>query len=226
MDIKIISILIIALLNIFLGLWVYNRNRQNLANINYGALCVSGGLWAIAIGLIYFADNNQLLQYALKGTYIFALLPPLFYLLFAYYYPYKLWNYHPLLLKIIIAIPLILEILFISGVLNLQTAVLVNGVLKQDVFFKDFLIFTIYFLGYIVWALVVLFKKFNHDIGLYKIRVKYLLIATISTFIIIGVTSIILPLLNNFTYDNLGPFFILIHFVVAGYLLFYKVKNN
>jgi len=226
MDIKTISILIIAFLNIFLGIWVYKRNRENLANINYALLCISGGLWAIAIAFIYFADNNQLLHYAIKFTYFFAFFPPLFYLLFAYYYPYKLWSYSSKLLKIIIITPIVLEVLFVSDLLKIQEAILINGILKQQVIFNDFLIFAIYFFGYIIWGLVILFKKLNHDIGIYKIRVKYLVIATITTFIIIGITSIILPLLNNFDYDNLSPFFILIHFIVAGYLLFYKVKNN
>ncbi|MDP2586936.1 MAG: histidine kinase N-terminal 7TM domain-containing protein, partial [Candidatus Komeilibacteria bacterium] len=118
MTIKFIATIVIALLNIFLGIFIYKRNSQNPGNINFAAMCVSGGLWAVFMAFLYFIDSNQILNYMLKGTYAFAIFVPLFYLLFAYHYPYRLWNYPPFLIRAIIAITLILEICFLSGFLN------------------------------------------------------------------------------------------------------------
>ncbi len=226
MEIKFIATIIIALLNIFLGIYIFKRNSSNPGNRNYAGLCISGGLWAIFMALLYFINNNQFAYFFLKGTYIFAILPPLFYLLFAYHYPYRLWNYPPIIIKSILFLSVILELFFVSGLLDLQSAKWVNGVLEQNVFFNDFLLFAIYFFGYVFWGLVILIKKFRRIEGVYRIRVQYLIIATILTFIIIGIISIVLPLFNNFYYDNLGPIFILLHFAVVGYLLFYKVNRD
>jgi len=130
------------------------------------------------------------------------------------------------LIKIIFIIPLIVEVLFLSNILNLQDAFIQNGVLQQVVHFKDFLIFSIYFFSYILWGLIILIIKIRRDPGFYRGRIGYLMGATISTFIITGIINVILPLLGEWSYDSLGPLFILLHFIVVGYLLFYKVNKN
>src|SRR3989339_250422 len=143
------------------------------------------------MAFLYIFKNDFLMQVALKCTYLFGMMPPLFYVIFAYHYPYKFWNYTQFLINIVFITPIILGILFLWGILNLQEAFIQNGVLQQIVHFNSFLI-----------------------------------ISTISTFIVVGIVSIILPLFNNWSYDWLGPILPLIHFLVAGYLLFYKVNKN
>src|SRR3989339_1668649 len=178
------------------------------------------------MAFLYIFKNDFLMQVALKCTYLFGMMPPLFYVIFAYHYPYKFWNYTQFLINIVFITPIILGILFLWGILNLQEAFIQNGVLQQIVHFNSFLIFSIYFFGYILWGLIILIIKIRRDTGFYRGRISYLIIATISTFIVVGIVSIILPLFNNWSYDWLGPILPLIHFLVAGYLLFYKVNKN
>lgn len=226
MDIRFYLTIVIALLNIFLGLFILRKNYKAPGNIYYCGLCISGGIWAIFMAFLYLVNSNQLLEICLKGTYAFAILPPLFYLMFAYHYPYKGWNYPEWLLKLIFTITVIMEVVFLSGLLNLQEAFIQNGVLQQIVHFKYFLVFSIYFFGYILWGLVILIIKIIRDSGFYISRISYLIGATISTFIIVGIISVILPLFDNWSYDAYGPFFTLLHFTIVGYLLFYKVNKN
>jgi len=211
MEIKFIVTIIIALLNIFLGIFILQKNYKNPGNLNFALMCVSGGLWAMLMAFLYFIDNNQLLIYALKGTYAFAILVPLFYLLFAYHYPYRLWNYPPWLTKAMVAVPIALAVCFISGLLNFQ---------------DFFIMFGLYFFAYVLWGLVILFKKLRSIEGIYRINLKYLIAGTMTSFIITGAVSIILPLFGNFTYAWLGPIFILIPCVVASLLIFSEFIQN
>ena len=112
MDIKFYLTIVIALLNIFLGLFILRKNYKAPGNIYYCGLCISGGIWAIFMAFLYFVNSNQLLEICIKGTYAFAILPPLFYLMFAYHYPYKGWNYPKWLLKLIFTITAVMEIIF------------------------------------------------------------------------------------------------------------------
>lgn len=224
MEIKFIATLIIALLNIFLGVFIYRKNRQNPGNINYAGMCVSGGLWALSMAALLLVSSQGQLDIVAKLTYIFGMLPPLFYVMFAYHYPYRLWVYPKFLIRLIYTIALALILFSSLGTINFEISVFNNGVYTQQSVWPGFLIFAIYFFAYIIWGLFILFKKFHRIEGIYRINIKYLIAATFSTFIITGTTSVILPLLWTFAFDWLGPIFTLVHFTIVGYLIFIKSR--
>jgi hypothetical protein len=224
MQTKFIATLIIALLNIFLGFYILRKNYKNPNNIFYAGLCISGGIWALSMAALLVANSQVILDKVVMANYIFGILPPYFYLMFAYYYPYKLWNYSASLIKTIYLIPVFFIFLLLSRLIVLEDANYFNGLISQRSIFPNFLVFVVYFFIYILVGLCILLKKMKRIEGIYKINIKYLIIATLSTFIFTGIVSVFLLMLNVYTYDWLGPIFMLIHFVVVGYLLFYKSK--
>ena len=128
-----------------------------IVHIVYKAFYFVDNTYALkSLLFLYIFKNDFLMQVALKGTYLFGMMPPLFYVIFAYHYPYKFWNYTQFLINIVFITPIILGILFLWGILNLQEAFIQNGVLQQIVHFNSFLIFSIYFFGYILWGLIIL----------------------------------------------------------------------
>jgi len=224
MSIKFIIAIIIALLNIFLGLIILRKNYKNPSNIYYAGLCMSGGLWALFQSLLFIVNSQLFLDFVYKCIYIFAIFPPFFYLMFTYHHPYKLWVYPQWLIKLIYFLPLAYFCLILFGFMDFNVVRFINGTATQNIIFNNFLFFTIYFFFYIVWGILILFKKFKNTERVHRIHIKYIIMATVITFIITGIVNVIMPLLDNFTYDWLGGFFILINFICIGYLIFIKPK--
>jgi len=227
MIVKFTIVFIIALLNIILGVVIYKKNTKSKSNIYYTLMCITGGLWAIFMSWLLIERNLYVLEnFVIKGIYIFGTLPPLFYLLFAYNFPYKLKVYSKRVISLIYFIPAVFILLILFGFFKMESVVIIDNILNQKSVHLDYTCFTLYFFTYILWGLVILVRKIKRDPGSYKNQIRYLIIATIGTFITTGFVSVILPLFNNFTYDWLSPLFLLIHFGVAGYLIFYYPKKQ
>lgn len=226
MNLKFIVTFIVFLLYTILSILIYRKNKKSAINITYSLMCFSAGLWSLSMAALLINKDIYLYEnYIVKAIYFFGVMPPLFYLLFSYYFPYKLKTYPSLLIRIIYTIPIILSLLILVGVLKMETPKIVNNSIYQQINFFEFLIFTLYFFIYVVWGGVNLIKKYFTLTGIYKIQLKYLIIGTFSTFVTVGTVSVALPLTYNYKYDWLGPIFSIIHLLIIGYLIFYKSRR-
>jgi len=228
MEIKFLISFIIGILNIFLGIVIYNKNRQSLNNIFYGLMCFAGGMWSIFMSFLWVVkDISFIRSFIIPATYMFAIPVPLFYLLFAYNFPLKSFIYPKSLLRLAVIFPTIFVILVITGILRIENAKFIEeDIFYTEVIFDIFLIFTIYFFGYVIWGLSILLQKFKKDIfATYKKPIIYLIIGTITTFCLTGIVSIIVPLLHSSKYDWLGPVFTSSHFIVVGYFIFFETRK-
>jgi len=223
MIIKPILIFIVSLANIILGILILRKNIKNPSNIFYFLMCLTGGSWGLVKSFQLVATNVYLHDILItKLIYIFGMLAPLAYLMLAYNFPYKLKEYSKKLIYFIYLLPIFLIFLVIIGLLKMQNVSIINNQVHLDVILRDFIIFAIYFFIYIFCGAIILLKKYLTATDIYKYQIKYLIIATLATFLTTGIVSVILLIFNNFTYDWLGPIFMLIHFIIAGYLIFYR----
>ena len=224
-DIKNILILIIGLLNVILGFVVYLKNRHNPSNFWFFMMCLFGGGWGV-VKAFQLSVMNIFWQESVfvKLIYIFGIIAAFSYLMLAYNFPYKSKVYSKKLLSLFYVVPLVLVSGAITGLLQKETDSIINNILYRQVNVFDFSIFAIYFFLYIIFGGSILLKKYRSADGIHKIQIKYLLWATLGTFITTGFVSVVLMLFNIFTYDWLGAVFLLIHFSVVGYLIFIKPK--
>jgi hypothetical protein len=226
MEIKYIIVLIVGLINIILGFFILKKNSKSPINFWYFLLCFSGGGWAV-VKALQLSTLDLFWQYAVivKLIYIAGIFAPFSYLMLTYHFPYRLKDYSKKIIGLVYAVPIIMACLVASGVLVNHETYIVNGVLHREIIFFHFLIFFIYFYIYVIWGLILLLIKFFKDSGIYKLQIKYLTLATVGTFFTTGTVSVIFLLFNNFSYDWLGAIFLLIHFSIAGYLIFYKFNR-
>jgi hypothetical protein len=224
MDIKNIIILIISLLNIILGFVVLAKNHKNPSNIWFFLLCLFGGGWGITIFFQYIITDQVLHDLVIvKLIYIFGILAPLAFLFLAINFPYKLKQYSNNLFWFYLP-PTVLILLIIAGILRMQEDVIIVGKLYESVVLRDSLIFVTYYFVYVVLGFFILLRKFLAAEIFYRKQIKYLMIATIGTFITAGIVCVVLTLFNIFAYDWLGPIFLLINFSAVGYLIFIQPK--
>ncbi len=223
MDAKNILILIVGLINVLLGLYVYLRNRQNPCNFWFFIMCLFGGGWAIGKALqLSIMDIFWQEQVFVKQNYIFGTLAALAYLMLCHNFPYRVKVYSRKFLFLIYSIPVVLVVLDIFGLLKKHDSFIIDGVLHREVRFFEFSIFAAYFFVYVFCGAIILIKKYFKAEGIHRVQIKYLLWATLGTFLTTGYVSVILVLFNIFTYDWLGGIFLLIHFSFIGYFLFLK----
>ena len=229
MIIKFLITLIVSILNFVLGYIIWRKNYKNPSNFFYFAMCASAGLWSLAMTFLLIVRDLFLLEEVIvPATYLFGTLPPLFYLLFCYHFPSKLKRYPKATISLIYSISFILIFLILTKILTMEEIELIGNNVKQRAVFPNFLLFTIYFFGYILWGFIILWKKLiNNSYFNYRHQIKYLMVAIISTFIVIGTVSILIPLVYSFALDWLGPIFLLIHLIFIGNFLFIKsLKTN
>jgi len=229
MIIKFLITLIVSILNFVLGYIIWRKNYKNPSNFFYFAMCASAGLWSLAMTFLLIVRDLFLLEEVIvPATYLFGTLPPLFYLLFCYHFPSKLKRYPKATISLIYSISFILIFLILTKILTMEEIELFGNGIKQQSVFPNLLLYSIYFFGYILWGFIILWKKLiNNSYFNYRHQIKYLMVAIISTFIVIGTVSILIPLVYSFALDWLGPIFLLIHLIFIGNFLFIKsLKTN
>lgn len=218
-----IIILIVGLLNVILGFVVLAKNQRNHSNIWFFIMCLFGGGWgvmkAVQLTVLDVAMHDLWIARIMMFCGIVA---PAAYFMLAYHFPYKLKTFSKEKMFLIFIAPVVMVILTLAAIFTYTENSIVAGSLHREIIFGEFLIFAIYFFVYIFFGLNILLKKYKLSEGLNKNQIGYLMMATISTFIFVGFCSVILMLFNIFTYDGLGALFLLIHFLIVGYLIFIR----
>lgn len=216
-------ILVSGLLTILIGLLVFLKNFKNPSNIWFFLMCFFGGSWgvmkAIQLSVMDLYWHDALIS---RLIMFFGTLAPLGYFMLAHHFPYKIKVLSQKTLFFVFLIAGILALLNLAGVLRHADVSIIDNTLHRDIVFWNFLIFAIYFFAYVFWGFILLAKKYAAADGVNKYQIRYLMIATVTTFLTTGIVSIIFLLFNNFKYDWLGAVFLLINFFVIAYFVFIK----
>jgi len=216
---KIIILGVVALLNLLLGFFIIKRNRLSRFNLYFGLLCISGGVWtALMVSLHLFASLTAL-DWILRLMVVVSTLMFLLYLLFSIEYPYPFSLKRPWLIYIIPTVLIILEIL---GFFPVERISFSGGRLVEQTIFSNYIIFSGFYIGYLLLTFYILFKKFFTSSGLQRLQLKYILISSGTTFIIMTFLSVIMPLVNGYFTDWFSPIFTLINVVFISYWIYYK----
>ena len=216
---KIIILGVVALLNLLLGFFIIKRNRLSRFNLYFGLLCISGGVWtALMVSLHLFASLTAL-DWILRLMVVVSTSMFLLYLLFSIEYPYPFSLKRPWLIYIIPTVLIILEIL---GFFPVERISFSGGRLVEQTIFSNYIIFSGFYIGYLLLTFYILFKKFFTSSGLQRLQLKYILISSGTTFIIMTFLSVIMPLVNGYFTDWFSPIFTLINVVFISYWIYYK----
>jgi hypothetical protein len=220
-----IIILLASVSTIFIGFLVLIRSYKNPSNLWYFIMCFFGGLWGL-MKVVQFSVMDVYWHDLLISRLVmfFGALAPISFVMMTHYFGYKLDKPSRKNIYFIVFIAGIVAILNLLGILRHADISIVDDNLHREIIFGDFLIFALYYFIYIFFGFYILLKKYFTSEGVTKIQIKYLIYGTVGNFLTTGVVSIILLLFNNFSYDFLGPIFLLVNFFFIGYLVFIKPK--
>lgn len=198
---------LVAVLNIFLALFIISKNHKNHINLSFGLFILSVVAWIVVNYLSnHFTEYSFLLFF---NKLIFFIGPYIVYFLlyFALVFPRYLLKFNIRSLLIILFIPVVISNLLtiydyvISDITFLETGG--TGVVFGD----GILLFVAQFLLYFLLAIGLLIHKFIKSKGYDRLQLQYLLLG-ISILMVIGtIMNLIIPLVfNNYTSTHYGPF--------------------
>ncbi len=206
-DFIVILNLIASIIYLVFGLFVFQKNKKSATNIFFGYACLTLFFWAIGTTLYQCALENSSLFWA-RLDYAFATLMGTSLLCFALIFPSEKFtlNFKKLIL------------LFLPNLFTFFITLWPRGVIENVIFHYDrqkeiifnpfwFKFYAAYYFIYFGTGLFVFLKKYFIARGLLRRQFLYIILAFF-TVIVLGLVFnlvLIMPGINIFTYDWLGP---------------------
>lgn len=223
MDTIIISLSIVSLITSGLSLFII-RGESNDQNKTFSLFIFSISLWSFGLMLFRIVNSLEIALNVTRLYYIAAAAIPLFFLRFSNVFPSRPQSNK--FGRIVIYIPFF--IIFIG-------LVLIPNLIIKDVYFSgnglklahvnifNYILYTIYFIGYLLVAYRNLFKSFVVSTDkMIKVQLKFIFIGTIIPYIFAMFFDLILP---PFDYSLIwiGPLF---GFVVVLVIMYAVYRHN
>ena len=221
MNFRFIILLFIAIINFVLGFLVYFKNKSRERFVKYFALmCFSAGLWSFCVALTLIIKNSDIFLWIVRGSFIFAILIFISFLLFTIEFPYrikrinKIFKYYFYLSTFFVFYVILFKLVVGSYIYNSNLYQIEN---------KQFhLYYGTYFLILIIYSYYLLFLKHKESQGINKKRLMLVIFGTLISFIL-GIFFVwFIPHINKHYLQWLGPIFSLFMTFSIGYLLFKK----
>ena len=168
-------------------------------------------------------SGNMVIATGWAKIYYFAaaVIPPIFLFFSNYYlYPRYLITEYKFILWIMPF--LCITVVIFHPTFFIEQAVQYDWGIDASVKFLGHLFYVIYFLIYLFIAYGILFEKLKKSEGINRGLVKIVIIGTIISYLVGIFFDLALPILGNYHYIYLGPYFTLVTFLFLVYLLFIK----
>ncbi|MFH0864093.1 MAG: ATP-binding protein [Candidatus Gottesmanbacteria bacterium] len=179
--------------NLFLGLLVYNRSRNNSVNITFSLLAGFSAIWAI--GLFFYENPFYLSSYSwLKFVYIIVILTIASFFFFSFIFPQK--TTRSLLL------PVFIYCLFTTpfAYIIIFTRLFLVDVVAETWGHRQILgpVYPVYGLiisFFAVWATLNFFRSYKRERGLAKAQLRYLFFGAFFFSLIPIILDVVFPVL-------------------------------
>lgn len=209
--------------NLSLGLFLLLNNPRSKVNRYFWIFTLGTAGWNLSL----FLAISELGQPLLWGrlAFSFASLMSLGMYLFSTVFP---WADKPSKNKYIAAF-LLCGVFFLVSLSNffIKTASAVDhAYLTGNINPFVYVLYLAYYFGFLIWAVVKLFKKYRVSTGVERAQLKYVTTGVVIFCLPLFLTQLILPLIGMFQYNNLGPLFSLPMVALVSYaILKYKFLN-
>jgi len=191
--------LVVAIIDITLGLLILMRNKRNLVNLIFAALTFCLALWSCTIFITYLPNISNLDFWSNATFWGPSLLPSLL-IYFTLIFPVKQKKISKFVKVILISIPLLLIILSLLQQINTKTY---DPVTIERGF--GYYLFSIYFFAGIFYSIIKLLYRHHKLDGIDRVRITYLLFGVVAAVIVGVIFNLILPIAGSSDFNRVGP---------------------
>ena len=218
---------LVFVVNLVLAWRTYISNRKHPVNIFFTLTCLMIAFWT---GTMMLAErifmDPFLISLFIRLSYLFAALLIFFFYLFTYYFPFKIF-----VMRFRYSVLLFLSTCFILVVSMLPNIFISARVFPESRFAPEISLFwhfvyAAYFVALFTLAFWNLFSRYKKFDGIWKIRLRQVIIATFLAFIGGGIFSLFIPIVYNASLDWVGPIFSLFMVCYIWYNIFWKSNRH
>lgn len=217
-----IGLILVAGFDLGLSLLIWLKNPKNKINISLAVAIVFLAVWTLGSGLMREAQDTWSAMFWGKFLNVggITLIIPFFF--FTLYFPYQSYVLSVRAKALIfLSMVSVLVILFYPNWYLLDEGITLSPHSNNYHFNHGYKIFVVYFLFYIIWAYVNLYKKYRTSQGYVRFQLKYILAGTGIISFFGTIFGTIAPLFTEGKYFWIGPYFALPMIVILTYFVFY-----
>ena len=204
-------------------IWI--SSRKNPINISYALTVFAAGLWTVVLIGVRLFNSPLLISWSVRISYLMGGAIPIFFYLFSHYFPYetkRLVLRHKLLL--------LLAALFLASISLFPNLMIAGHVLPENRFNPEVSIFwkwifTCYLVFMTFFGFRNLFLKYKQSNGLWRLRLRQVIIATIVAFIIGISFGMIVPFVYNNSPTWIGATGTIFMAIYIWYNIFWKASR-
>ncbi|NCN07703.1 hypothetical protein GW933_03335 [Candidatus Falkowbacteria bacterium] len=220
MDIKTIILIIVSLINFFLGFIILLQRPIKKSNILFSIVVFNVVLWAVLIIIYNTITQVSLALLLVRLFYAVAVFIPLFFLFFTFVFPVEKVFWRNKLILLFISLPA-LVIFYITLFTNMVVSdvQIISKIRNNIVFGSGYLIYTINVSMYFLWTLINLFSDIYKSSGSIRSQLKYLFIGLLASSFISLSTNLFLPWFGFLDLNWIGQISTVIWIAFMAYAL-------
>ncbi len=219
MDIKNIVLIIVSLINLFLGFIIFIQRPVKKSNIIFSLIVFTVVLWATLIVIYRYMVQLAIAIFLVRLFFAVAIFMPLLFLFFTFIFPKpkKLWNKS---IMFLISLP-VLVVFFITLLTDIIISNLQINIGAENIiiFSRWFFIYALTVSIYFLWTLTNLFLDIFKTSGTTRTQLKYLFVGLLSSLIISLTTNLFMPWFGYFGPDWIGQTSTVIWIAFMSYAL-------
>lgn len=218
-NVQSVGLIIVAFINLFLGVLIYLKERKNQSNIFFALVGVCVFLWALSRAFFEIFKIGDFIYFWAGLLYVSAAFIPLFFIFFTYVFPTgKIPFSKEQILGIIFPTFASVAFVLMPGMVISNISLAPDGY-KIIIFGVGYFYYFLYIVGYFLWGFANLIKKYRKSEGVEKIQLKYVFWGTFTASFFGVFTNLILPIFSYFKFFWLGPVMTVIMVVFIAYAI-------
>jgi len=215
---------VVFLINLLLAWRVWRSNSKHPVNIFFALAILMAGLWTFGLLVDAFYTGATNVSGFLRFIH-FAPIPLVFFFyLFTYYFPYKTFKLSKKQIIVLLFFTALISVIEITPGLMIAREVPRVNTLSPYYNYSLYLIFVSYFIVMAILAFSNLFLKYRKSAGVWRRRLRQVIIATSVAFVGGSLCNLILPFfLNRYILEGyLAPIFTIFTAFYIWYTIFWK----
>lgn len=200
------AIVLFLMVAVFLAFWllVLSKGPRQILTRIYSIFIANMALWSFGLGMFYVSQDPKVSLFWADFLYLEGSLIAAAFLHFSFVFPLGkiAISYFK---QILIYVPniILFYLLFFTPVIIKD--ITPQGTVKGFVYGPGHIIWDLQFDIVFAWAFVRFFKAYTKSDGIVKMRLRYVILGTLTGVILAGITNVVMPWFNRFELLWLAP---------------------
>ncbi len=202
------------------GLLIVMRDRHAMVNIMYFLLTIFMSSWAISLLMFRTYEANDVAELFGRFSYIAGLLMVVFFYIFTRYFPYRDRMISRITIAFLVLISAITIYIMLFTDVLVSRVVVINGVVSMVT--NPFVhgAYGLMLLTLLILGIANLFLKKHNSGGDHRKQIDSLLRVSLVAGIFGAVFDIFLPIFGDYSWNWLGPQFLVLLSVAVGMIIY------